>query len=250
MFSNDEVMREAAKCTGCGFCLSACPVYQTLGVETLASRGRRGYHPRSSQGRVEAHSADRGDPVHVPHVQGMRGGLPAGRDLAEIDPGGPAPGAEDERPSHGQTTRLPETSQGPKGPQARAPGGRGHPEAGVPSPRAGPFATSRPSSPASREAGLCRLSPACHCVRGFPRSPRPTPKWSPGAAWPCSRAAIWSSSRPPWGTPRSGPGLPGLRGGLSQGTGMLRCARPVLGRPRGRAGAGQTQRRCLFGSLV
>jgi glycolate oxidase iron-sulfur subunit len=40
MFPDDDVLREANKCSGCGFCLSACPVYQALGVETLASRGR------------------------------------------------------------------------------------------------------------------------------------------------------------------------------------------------------------------
>jgi glycolate oxidase iron-sulfur subunit len=33
-------MKEALKCSGCGFCLSACPVYRVLGVETLSSRGR------------------------------------------------------------------------------------------------------------------------------------------------------------------------------------------------------------------
>lgn len=40
MFPDAEVWKEAIKCSGCGFCLSACPVYQVLGVETLSSRGR------------------------------------------------------------------------------------------------------------------------------------------------------------------------------------------------------------------
>lgn len=40
MFPLDEVIRQANKCTGCGFCLDACPIYQVLGIETLASRGR------------------------------------------------------------------------------------------------------------------------------------------------------------------------------------------------------------------
>lgn len=40
MFPHDLVIKEALKCSGCGFCLSACPIYKTLGIETLASRGR------------------------------------------------------------------------------------------------------------------------------------------------------------------------------------------------------------------
>ncbi len=40
MLPHDQVIKEAAKCSGCGFCLSVCPIYQALGVETLASRGR------------------------------------------------------------------------------------------------------------------------------------------------------------------------------------------------------------------
>lgn len=40
MFPDSEVLREAIKCSGCGFCLSVCPVYQAVGIETLSSRGR------------------------------------------------------------------------------------------------------------------------------------------------------------------------------------------------------------------
>ncbi len=40
MLPHDQIMEEAFKCSGCGFCLSACPVYRILGIETLASRGR------------------------------------------------------------------------------------------------------------------------------------------------------------------------------------------------------------------
>jgi glycolate oxidase iron-sulfur subunit len=40
MLPQDQVMKEALKCSGCGFCLSACPVYRVLGVETFSSRGR------------------------------------------------------------------------------------------------------------------------------------------------------------------------------------------------------------------
>lgn len=40
MYPTDQLMREAAKCYCCGFCLAACPVYQAMGVETLSSRGR------------------------------------------------------------------------------------------------------------------------------------------------------------------------------------------------------------------
>lgn len=40
MFPDTEVWREVIKCSGCGFCLSVCPVYQAIGIETLSSRGR------------------------------------------------------------------------------------------------------------------------------------------------------------------------------------------------------------------
>lgn len=40
MFPLEEILTQAKKCTGCGFCLEACPIYDVLGVETLASRGR------------------------------------------------------------------------------------------------------------------------------------------------------------------------------------------------------------------
>lgn len=40
MFAHDQVISESLKCSGCGFCLSACPIYKALGVETLASRGK------------------------------------------------------------------------------------------------------------------------------------------------------------------------------------------------------------------
>lgn len=40
MFPHNQAITEALKCSGCGFCLSACPIYKALGVETLASRGR------------------------------------------------------------------------------------------------------------------------------------------------------------------------------------------------------------------
>lgn len=40
MLPHDQAIKEALKCSGCGFCLSACPIYMALGIETLASRGR------------------------------------------------------------------------------------------------------------------------------------------------------------------------------------------------------------------
>ena len=40
MFPEKDVMIEAERCHNCGACLSVCPVYKALGVETLASRGR------------------------------------------------------------------------------------------------------------------------------------------------------------------------------------------------------------------
>lgn len=40
MFSQEEVLKEALKCSGCGFCLSVCPVYLASGIETISSRGR------------------------------------------------------------------------------------------------------------------------------------------------------------------------------------------------------------------
>jgi glycolate oxidase iron-sulfur subunit len=47
VFPDDKALQEAKRCFACGFCLSVCPVYRVLGVETLSSRGRvdtvRGY---------------------------------------------------------------------------------------------------------------------------------------------------------------------------------------------------------------
>jgi glycolate oxidase iron-sulfur subunit len=40
MFTREEALAEAIKCSGCGFCLSVCPVYEAVGIETLSSRGR------------------------------------------------------------------------------------------------------------------------------------------------------------------------------------------------------------------
>lgn len=40
MYTREEALKEAIKCSGCGFCLSVCPIYQVVGIETLSSRGR------------------------------------------------------------------------------------------------------------------------------------------------------------------------------------------------------------------
>jgi glycolate oxidase iron-sulfur subunit len=40
MFPLDELLREMNKCSGCGICLSFCPIYQASGIETISSRGR------------------------------------------------------------------------------------------------------------------------------------------------------------------------------------------------------------------